>query len=64
MDYIWWMLGYENTMEKPVAQANLARENRRNESQKRRQQRKSYQKDKCFREAEAQFKLANRSTGN
>lgn len=66
MDYIWWMLGYEKTIEPqgPVAQANLTRENRRNESQKRRHQRKSYQKDKLFREAEAEFKQANHNIGN
>lgn len=53
MDYVWWMLGYESEpiIEKPVAQANITREKRREDSIKRRQQRKSYQRDKIFREA-------------
>jgi len=53
MDYVWWMLGYESeaVIEKPVAQANITREKRREDSIKRRQQRKSYQRDKIFREA-------------
>lgn len=64
MEYIWWMLGYETeaVIEKPtdssngVAEANITREKRREESQKRRHQRKSYLKDKLFREAETEFK--------
>lgn len=53
MDYIWWALGYETETptQKPVAEANITREKRREESIKRRQQRKSYQRDKIFREA-------------
>ena len=53
MDYVWWMLGYDSeaVIEKPVAQANITREKRREDSIKRRQQRKSYQRDKIFREA-------------